>query len=154
MGAGRKKLYVDLVLFFSYVAVSIPQSTGVPFHEWLSLLFVVPFLLHILLNWRWVVSTSRRIFARQPAVVRFNYAWDLLIFSLMVFSFLSGLLVSEAVLPALGLTFNIDPFWMVMHHQSSNLLVLLIGVHLAMHWRWIIGWLKRRGGAAATEAGS
>ena len=41
MGTNKLKLYADIVLFVSFVAVNIPQSTGVPFHEWLSFLFII-----------------------------------------------------------------------------------------------------------------
>ena len=49
------RLYVDLVLLISFVLVNIPQATGIGIHEWASVLFIMPMLVHILLDWKWVV---------------------------------------------------------------------------------------------------
>lgn len=37
-----------------------------------------------------------------------------------------------------------DPFWTELHHQSSNLLIPMIGVLLALHAEWIAAAVRRR----------
>lgn len=143
MSTNQIKLYADIILFVSFVLVNIPQATGIPFHEWVSFLFIIPLLVHILLDWKWVVNVTLRIFKKLPGEVRFNHIWDLLIFIVMVFALFTGVVISEAALPALGITVTIDPFWSAMHDISANLLMVLIGVHLAMHWGWIWSMFKR-----------
>ena len=133
----QMKLYVDIFLLVGFILVNIPQSTGIPFHEWASVIFIVPLLVHILLDWQWVVSVTKRMFGRLPGEVRANHIIDLVIFIMMVLALFTGFLVSEAALPALGINIVIDPFWVGMHDLTANLTILLIGVHLAMHWKWI-----------------
>jgi hypothetical protein len=142
MSANQIKLYTDIVLFTAFVLVNIPQATGIPFHEWISFLFIIPLLLHILLDWKWVVNVTLRIFKKLPGEVRFNHIWDLLIFIMMVFALFTGVVISEAALPAVGIHVTIDPFWSAMHDISANLLMILIGIHLAMHWNWIVSMFK------------
>ncbi len=137
------RLYADIILLGAFVLTSIPQVTGIFLHEWISILFIVPILVHLLLDWKWVVNVTKRLFKQLPGAVRFNHIWDLLIFIMMVFVLLTGFLISEAALPALGLHLTIDPFWSAMHHQSVSLLMIMIGVHLAMHWSWIVNMVKR-----------
>ena len=86
---------------------------------------------------------SIRFFKKQPGKTRFNYIWDALLFILGTVVFFSGVLVSEAALPFLGLPIEIDPFWSSMHDLTSNLFLVLLGVHLAMHWKWFLDALNR-----------
>jgi hypothetical protein len=51
--------------------------------------------------------------------------------------------VSEAALPALGIHLEIDPFWRSIHTGMANLLMLMFGVHLTMHWKWIVSNFRR-----------
>lgn len=141
MSSTQIKLYVDIFLLASFIFVNIPQSTGTPLHEWLSLLFIVPLVLHLLLSWKWVVTVTRRMFGRLPGEVRVNHILDLLIFVMMVLALFTGTIVSEAALPTMGIHFIIDPFWQTMHDLTANLTMLLIGIHLAMQklrylWAW------------------
>lgn len=143
MSSNKLKLYVDIVLFIGFVFVNIPQATGIALHEWASFIFIVPLLIHILLDWKWVVSVTKRMFGKLPGEVRFNHIWDLLIFIMMVLALFTGTIISEAALPALGIHVTIDPFWSGMHDLTANLLMIMIGVHLAMHWGWIVSSFKR-----------
>lgn len=143
MGSNQRKLYVDIFLFIGFVLVNIPQATGILIHEWASFLFIIPLMVHILLDWKWVVSVTKRMFGKLPGEVRFNHIWDLLIFILMVLALFTGTIISEAALPALGINVTIDPFWSRMHDASANLLMVMVGVHLAMHWKWIVSSVKR-----------
>lgn len=154
MSSNQLKLYADIVLFISFVLVNIPQATGIPFHEWASILFIAPLLVHILLDWKWIVNVTKRMFKRLPGEVRFNHIFDLIIFIMMTLALMTGFVVSEAALPAIGIHVTIDPFWSMMHDLTANLTMVLIGVHLAMHWGWIVNAVKRYlgRGSASTKA--
>lgn len=137
------KLYSDILLFVAFILTNIPQTTGIPFHEWISVFFIVPLMVHILLDWKWVVSVTKRVFKKLPGEVRFNHIWDVLIFIMMVLALSTGFLISEAALPAIGINAAIDPFWSMMHDLTANLTMVFIGVHLAMHWGWVANMFKR-----------
>ncbi|MBT3135039.1 DUF4405 domain-containing protein [Alteromonas sp. ALT199] len=55
----------------------------------------------------------------------------------MMFVLVSGFLVSVALFPALGIPLNIQDFWSKMHHDSATLIMPILGLHLAFHFRWI-----------------
>lgn len=137
------KLVIDCVLLVSFILVNMPQATGLAFHEWASFLFVVPLSIHLILNWAWIVKVSKRLFTKLPTDVRLNHFWDLLIYVLMVIVMFTGVIVSESALPSLGIHFAIDPFWQSMHDITANLLIIFIGVHLALHWKWIVSAFNR-----------
>lgn len=151
-GSVRAKLLVNTILALSFIAISAPQATRMPVHEWLSLAFMGVLGLHILFSWAWIVGVTRRFMSRVRGEIRFNYLLDAASYILMIVATISGLVISEAALPALGFPRPSDRFWSVVHDLSSEALLVLIGVHLAMHWDWVVA-ASRRLLAGALGAG-
>lgn len=126
------------------MVVSAPHATGIPLHEWLSILFIPVFVVHLVLNWDWVLRVYRRFLGPLGAATRLNALWDLLLYTVMVFVMISGVLASRAALPAVLTAFVPDAFWNDLHHVTSNLLLPLIGIHLGLHAKWIVRAIRRR----------
>lgn len=137
------KLFLDLVVLAFFVAINIPGTTGITGHEWISFIFALPFLIHLTLNWKWIVSVFSRFFQKLPGETRFNQIWDSILFLMMIFVSFSGAILSESVLPALNIHIKMDPFWRSIHTTAANLLVLMFGVHFTMHWKWIVSNFRR-----------
>ncbi len=139
----------DIVLLVSFVIVMSPNATTIIVHEWVSLIFLTPFTIHLLLHWQWIVQSGRRFFSDINLVNRWHFILDVALYLTMTFAIISGFLASEALLQQINANFIADAFWTQVHHQYSNLLFPLLGIHLAVHWRWIIDLTKRvfgRGG--------
>jgi len=134
---------IDVVAFALFFVVSAPQSTDIPIHEWLSFVFFGTFIVHIVVHWRWIIDVTKRLIKKLPGETRFNHLWDVIIFVMMVVVMFTGVLISEVALPALGVPMEIDPFWNQLHDLSANLLLIMLGIHLAMHWDWIVSAFKR-----------
>ena len=137
---------MDSVLLVSLLIVLAPQSTGVVLHEWLSLFFIVPFVIHILLHWHWVIQSPAQLKKKKSARSVYNLILNYSLYLLMLFVLLSGFLVSVALLPALGIPLEIQDFWGKMHHDSATLIMPVIGLHLALHFRWIKTWFRQMKG--------
>lgn len=131
------RVWLDISLFVGYVLLSAPQTTGIPFHEWFTVVFIPIFIAHIVLDWTWIKTVFRRSDRKRRGEVRFNRAFDIVLFVAMVVVIYSGFVVSEAMLPALGFEPEASSFWFTIHDAGGNLLILLVGVHLAMHMPWI-----------------
>jgi len=43
----------------------------------------------------------------------------------------------------LGLQPNRDFFWRWLHNFATDAGVVIVGLHLALHWKWIVNALKR-----------
>ena len=136
-------LYLDGGLFVSFVLISMPQFTGITFHEWASFIFIPVIILHILMKWDWIVSVTRQMFKKMPGETRFNHVWDYLLFILMTTVIVSGIVISQKALPVFGIHVNSDPFWLTVHHLSTALLLATIGIHIAMHWKWVVNAANR-----------
>ena len=127
------------VLLVSFVGVMLPNATTIAGHEWFSLLFLVPFAIHLLLHWHWILQAGEQLRGAN----RWHFALDSLLYLLMTFAIISGFLASEVMFRRLGYDFTPDPFWTKVHHQYSNFLFPVVGVHLAVHWKWIARTTKR-----------
>lgn len=144
----KTRVWVDIALFAGYVALSAPQTTGIPFHEYFTVVFIPIFIAHIVLDWAWIRRVFRPATHARTGEIRFNRAFDIVIFVAMVVVIYSGFLVSEAMLPDLGFQPATSNFWSTVHDAGGNLLILLVGIHLAMHWPWIkrnIGRIRPQG---------
>jgi hypothetical protein len=139
----RLRLAVDGSMLIAMVWSLMPQATGIPLHEWGSLLVIIFVLAHLVIDWQWIAAVTRGIFRFQPGQTRFNYLWNWLLFVMLVSAVFSGLGISEALLPGLGFAARNDPFWLEVHLFSANSVMIMLGVHLAMHWRWIVNSVKR-----------
>jgi len=147
----KTRYLMDTLLLVSFMMVSAPQTTGVPLHEWLSLLFVVPFAIHLLLHWDWIKQSLRRFSAKISAKERFSLVWNYLLYVVMLLATVSGFLVSVALLPAMSISFEIQDFWSKIHHDSATLIMPMLGIHLALHWSWIVNLTKRMGKRAPAQ---
>ena len=136
----KTRYVMDTVLLIFFILANVPQI-NLPFHEWISLIFIVPFIVHLLLHYDWILQIPARFLQKISGEIRFNFIFDCLMYLLMVFVIVSGILASEVVLP-LFMDFQAQPLWADLHHRYSNILMIFVGVHLGMHWRWIVDMTK------------
>ncbi|MFZ6020005.1 MAG: DUF4405 domain-containing protein [Chloroflexota bacterium] len=143
MNSNQVNWLIDIAAFTFFFLISAPQSTGIPLHEWLSFVFFGTFIVHILTHWEWITSVPKRLFKKLSGETRFNYVLNFFFYFSIIITMLSGILISQAVLPALGIEAKNDPFWRSLHNLFSNLSLLVLAVHLAVHWNWIVNAFKR-----------
>ncbi|RPD94300.1 DUF4405 domain-containing protein [Aureibaculum marinum] len=134
---------LDLFFFILMIFVLIPQSTGIAIHEWLSFIILLPFLLHLILNWNWIVTHSKKLFNRKKRKIKFDYIFNWLLYIVMMVVTVSGIVISESTLLSIGINFTITPFWTMIHNTSATLFIVLLGIHLALHWTWIVNTYKK-----------
>ena len=145
MGERGKNLIVDLIALAIYAVAANPALTGVGFHEWVSLGVFVVFLVHAALHVDWVLDVVKGAFSRPSAARTGNLVLGALILVVTMTCAVSGLMVSGAVLPTFGLYAEGYYFWGPLHAASAKLVLALLLVHVVVHWRWIVGFLKKKG---------
>ncbi len=141
----RTKLLLDISTFVALLIVMDPRTSGIAVHEWLAIALSVTVVIHLLLNWNWIVEVTKRLFTKGKGLngSRINYILNWALFIDGVLIMLSGILISEAVMPALGLPLPSNFTWSGLHEVSTNLSMLLMGLHVALHWNWIVSTVKR-----------
>jgi hypothetical protein len=145
--SARARLWLDLALFGALFIAYNPAWTGVAVHEWLCVITVVPLLFHVIVNWDMTLAILRRFAGRLRATPKVNLVVDAALFIVAVTVMLSGLLISQSVAGAFGITIVPSSLWVSTHSWSADATILLLLVHFALHWRWIVnvaGKLGRR----------
>lgn len=139
----KVNLVVDTLLLIAFLVAMAPRFSGVAIHEWLSIALGGVILLHLLLHWQWLVQVTQRFFGATPLYARVNYLLNLSLFICMTVVTLSGLMISIVALPLVGILPYDDGAWHSLHIQSANVAVVLVGLHLALHWQWVMDALRR-----------
>ena len=137
------KLLLDLGTFITLLVVSAPRFTGETIHEWLSLALGGAIVVHLLLNWNWIVEVTARLFTKSTKNSRLNYVLNWALFASGIMIMLSGLMISKSVVPFFGLTLPQNMSWKELHEVSTNITMILMGLHVAQHWNWIVNMFKR-----------
>jgi hypothetical protein len=133
--------WLDVTLLVSVCALQTVSFTGLVLHEWLGLAMVGMVLAHLLLAWSWIATQSRRLFAVQSVRARINYLLNLSLFASVTAVIFSGILISQQAIPTLTGTnaaSDMDWRWDILHHQFSDVLIILSGFHLAINWDWAL----------------
>jgi cytochrome b561 len=136
------KLLLDLGAFIALLISSAPHFTGDTIHEWLGVALSGAIVVHLLLNWNWVVAITSRLFSKMAKGQRFNYFLNWALFASGIMIVLSGLMISKTVVPFFGLTLPQNMSWKELHELSTNIVMLLMGLHVAVHWSWIVNMFK------------
>lgn len=139
----RINYLLDLAAFIAFLIAMDPRSSGLAVHEWLSIAFGGVIVVHLLLHWDWIVAITRRFLRKVAAGARLKYVLNALLFVDGVVIVLSGLLISEVALPALGLRLRPGIAWRWLHSLSADAAVFLLGLHIALSWKWIVSVTRR-----------
>jgi len=139
----RIDFWLDLALLAAFALDYSFNFTGLTIHEWIGLGFGIALLVHVTLHWDWALRTTKRLFKRRPGRDRLRWIVDLALMLVMTLCVASGVLISRAALPELGITPVAGAFWTGLHTTSADVTVALVGLHIALSWRWILTVGKR-----------
>jgi hypothetical protein len=137
---GRTKLdfWLDTALFVAFVVDYSFNFTGLTIHEWAGIGLGFGLLVHLTLHWDWVLRTTTTLLGRLPGKERVRWIVDLSVLLVLTLCVASGVLISRVALPAVGVTPKAGPFWTGLHTTSADVTVVLVAVHVALSWRWIL----------------
>jgi hypothetical protein len=112
-------------------------------HELGGLLFAAIAILHLLVNWSWIVGTLRRLRDLPSWRDAINLLLNFGLFVAGVLAIFSGLMISEVLLPLVGVTRSTVAAWSSLHRLFSMTALVLVGLHIALNWDWIVSVSQR-----------
>jgi len=134
----KTKLWLDLVLFTVFLVAMEPRSSGLAIHEWLTLSLAAVIIVHLLLSWDWIAGITQRFLGKMGLKNRINYVLNWLLFIDGTLLIVSGVMISQIAMPAIGIQLPFGFAWRGLHNMSANLALIILGVHTALHWSWIV----------------
>ncbi len=138
MSETLKNYWLDAALLLAFIIDMNTRFTGIPVHEWLGAAFGIGLIYHMMLHWKWITSVSKRLFGKLPTLQRVRYVINLALFIMMVVVVITGFWISESLMGTLGLPTTDNHFFEELHHVSAELVPMLVAVHLALDWKWIV----------------
>ena len=141
--SNKTNLILDIGIFSAFLVVFNPRLTGTTIHEWLALSFAAALVTHLLFHWKWIATILVQFFRKLIHQSRLNFVVDLLFFIAMTAAMFSGLMISRSILPAVGIQLDVSRSWREIHDQAANISLILLGIHFALHWKWVLTNLGR-----------
>ena len=136
----KTNLILDITIFTAFFVIANPSLTGM---EWLALAFAAAIVTHLLFHWNWLVTVTKQFFKKLFHQSRLNYVVNALFFVAMTTAMLSGLLISKSVMSTLGIQLNANHGWESIHKLASDAFLIMLGLHFALHLKWVATNLKR-----------
>ncbi|SFC87708.1 protein of unknown function [Bacillus sp. OV322] len=137
------KIVLDLLMAITFVLLMNPRVlNGLPFHEIAGLVIGAAILIHIGLNYRWVIKTVQKIGdSKLPNKTRFSFLLNLLLLTSMAMVIITGILISRVAVPSLAIQGS--PSIRGIHSFSADATLALVGLHIGVHWQWMMSICKR-----------
>jgi len=134
----KRNYFIDIGIALGFLTVFSQDITGDTLHEWLGLALFVGLITHVLLHWKWVINITKRFFSKKLNLkTRLNYIVNGSLLLGFVMMGVSGLAISESVMPLIGMG-NGPGFWEGIHEAASSFTLLLVISHVLLHAKWVI----------------
>lgn len=137
------KMILDVVMTSLMVVLMNTATTGLTLHEVLGLFAGVLFVVHKALNWAWIRAVAKNLFRKgTKAKTRVLFALNVLVFLSVAVMIGSGVLISESLFH-FTLNHGVRPWFVTLHRSAAYTSLVLISIHLGMHWNMIIQTVKK-----------
>lgn len=133
-----RNLYLDIALTVGFVASLKPFLTGIALHELLGLAVGVALIAHALLHRQWISAITCRLGCKMPLRTRVCYLLDALLMLAFGTLTITGVLISQAVLPALGLSGLPSLTLVSLHNLAAWIALGALAAKFALHADWIV----------------
>ncbi|MHB1318483.1 MAG: DUF4405 domain-containing protein [Anaerolineae bacterium] len=136
--ATARNLTLDIALTVGFLASLKPFLTGIALHELLGLAVGTALVAHALLHRKWISAITCRLGCRMPLRTRVCYLLDALLMVAFGTLTVTGVLISQAVLPALGLSGLPSLTLATLHNIAAWSALGALTIKFALHAGWIV----------------
>lgn len=141
----NKKLILKLALDFTMTVIMILLMgltvTGALWHEILGVVVLLLILKHNLMNIQWFVSLFKNRSAKLNYKVYLRVIINLLMTVTTILLGISSIIISRSLFSMLGITAT--PLWSQIHHTTAYLELILISIHVGLHWDMILNMCRK-----------
>jgi len=128
------KFLLDVVLAVLLALMYNKRVLGLEFHEIGGLALYGLFIIHKLLNGKWIKAVTAGLFSsRTPVRQKVYWVLDILLFACFTFIIVTGILISKVVFPGS----SGDVRYKIGHYAVAAVALALAGIHAGLHTAWI-----------------
>lgn len=136
------KLILDIIMSALLILMFKKNILTLAFHEIGEIIVCLLFIFHFIINFNWVKAITIKIFAADtPLKMRLSYIIDILLLLDTLAILITGIGINKIFSPKIAfLPKSATPF----HFFTGGLFVILIGIHIGLHWDWIKNMLNHK----------
>lgn len=135
------KILLDSMMIILLVLMFNKNVISMSFHEIGGLVVCGLFVIHMLLNYKWIIGVSKKLFSRGLKFkTRLGYMINVLLLLVMAFIGVSGILISKTIFS--GISSN-NMFWKIGHQVVAGYGIILVGIHIGLHWDFLRNHFKK-----------
>lgn len=135
------KYILDIFLSLGFVLLFDKMALGMKLHEIIGLVIGGAVLIHLALNYKWIIGISKKIFSKElNNKLRISYILNIMLFICFTLIIISGVLISKTIITNIS---SQNRIWKVIHIGVPNITLCLIGIHIGLHWNWIMNMSKK-----------
>ena len=132
------KIAVDIAMIALFVTFFNIGLLGFKFHVIGGIIFGALILVHIIVNRKWVVNITKRIFDKNLKIrTRISYIISFCLLVTVCAILVSGICIMKAA------NYDRVMFWKMLHIGASYLSIALIGLHLGLYWNFVSNFFKK-----------
>ena len=146
----KRKIFLDILMSAVMLCLLNTNITGLLLHEILGIGIFVLFLVHKVFNFKWILAVTRNLFKKTlQKKARMFYILDVTLLVLAALNVITGLLISTQILTDFSVG---DPaLTSFLHHVFAYALLAALGVHVGLHWKFIVLATRIKAGSAAEK---
>lgn len=132
------KITLDIAMAILFITFFNKNLISFKFHIISGCVFGIFILIHMILNRKWIINISKRLFDKKLKLrVKISYIISLLALISVGTIIASGILIMKAP--------NYDRlmFWKMLHFGASYLSIALIGIHIGLYWNFVMNMFKK-----------
>jgi hypothetical protein len=138
--AGQKvHIIVDILMIALLSLLMLYSLVGEALHEWMGIIMSLLFILHNICNWRWYKSLVK---GKYSALRTLLTVINILLVIIMVSLPISGIMMSRHIFVFFDLSSGMAMARTV-HLLASHWGLVLMSLHLGLHWNRIMGVTKK-----------
>ncbi len=135
------KVMLDLVIAVLFITLLNIHWTGLVYHEIVGMVIFGMIAAHISLNWSWVKNLTKNLFnSRLKLKAKLMYILNAALLVSVAAITLTGIMISEVIF-GFGSSGRQELLY-ALHKWVSYGCLGLFGVHIALHWRYLLASLR------------
>lgn len=137
------KIILDIIMLISMIALMKTNITGLQLHEILGICLFIIFIIHKIVNFKWIKSVGKNIFSknmkRKPKIMFFL---NMILFIFVTLNVITGIVISKFVL--VSITVNDIGLFTMFHKFLAWWSLILIARHIGLHWENVVNCFERK----------
>lgn len=132
------KITLDIIMAVLFITFFKKNLISMKFHMISGLVFGAFIIIHMILNRKWIVSITKRLFDKKIKIrIKISYILSFILLISIILILVSGIFIIKAQ------TYDRVMFWKMLHFGSSYISLALVGIHIGLYLDWVINIFKK-----------